>query len=394
MALPAERSRPDSRHEPLATLGDSLALFRMSTSASGFVGGTFDVGAYETERFYLLEVDANGRQRRAEVFAADRLGVAVARLYERYADLLPDGPARIRAAATARSVAAMLGRFDRDRYCGVLAPRCRVASTTGSSGRSHPRADPKLIVRGLRLLFEMADDRRCGVVDDILALQPDATPRAADQLWHRPRQRRRYERQFLQLWVFGADGLADAHRDFRRRSRRRGARPLRRADGRASGGASRGRAIPSCGEARAPGASERRDRERRPRRRRDRRPRRRRAAYPARRRVRVVDHTTGVTFDRQGALSSMRSLLRRPGSDAFSHEPLATLGDSLALFRVLTSASGFVGGTFDVGAYEISEISPDRGRRERTTTAGRGVRHRPTGRRRRAPVRALRRAPS
>ncbi|MGH9670631.1 MAG: hypothetical protein ACRD3A_11035, partial [Terriglobales bacterium] len=54
----------------------------------------------------LIEADAQGRHRRQEAFAADRLGDAVARLYERYADLLPDGPARARAAATARSVAA------------------------------------------------------------------------------------------------------------------------------------------------------------------------------------------------------------------------------------------------------------------------------------------------
>ena len=68
-----------------------------------------DVGAYEREAVGLEEVDSNGRQRRAEFFAADHLGDAVARLYERYAELRPDGPARARAAATARSVAALLG---------------------------------------------------------------------------------------------------------------------------------------------------------------------------------------------------------------------------------------------------------------------------------------------
>ncbi len=78
-------------------------------SASGFAGGKFDVGAYERDEIILIEVDAQGRRRRLEVFAADRLGDAVARLYERYAELLPDGPARDRAAATARSVAAVRG---------------------------------------------------------------------------------------------------------------------------------------------------------------------------------------------------------------------------------------------------------------------------------------------
>src|SRR5262249_34841545 len=51
-----------SRHEPLATLGDGLALCRWSTSASGFAGRTFDVGAYEREEITLVEVDAQGRR--------------------------------------------------------------------------------------------------------------------------------------------------------------------------------------------------------------------------------------------------------------------------------------------------------------------------------------------
>src|SRR5262249_5191781 len=84
--------------EPLATLGDSLALTRTSWSASATSGGRFDVGAYESSEIDLIEGDAQGRCRRREVFATDRLGDAIARLYQRYADLLPDGPARTRAA--------------------------------------------------------------------------------------------------------------------------------------------------------------------------------------------------------------------------------------------------------------------------------------------------------
>src|SRR5439155_11661812 len=96
------------RHEPLATLGESLALLRLSISASGVAGRKFDVGAYERELIVLSEID-----RRGELFAVDQLGAAVARLYELYAELLPDGPARVRAAATARSVVALLGPADR-----------------------------------------------------------------------------------------------------------------------------------------------------------------------------------------------------------------------------------------------------------------------------------------
>src|SRR5262249_49029517 len=84
---------PRCRLEPLATLGDLLALFRVSTSASRFVGGTFDVGAYQKEEIHLVEVDARGRCLGGEVFAVDQVGNAVVRLYERYAQLLPHRPA-------------------------------------------------------------------------------------------------------------------------------------------------------------------------------------------------------------------------------------------------------------------------------------------------------------
>src|SRR5262249_2263175 len=97
---------PRYEHEPLATLGDSLALCRASWSASGLAGGKFDVGAYEVERINLVEVDARGCRRRVESFAPERLGDAIGRLYERYADILPDGQARARGAATARSISA------------------------------------------------------------------------------------------------------------------------------------------------------------------------------------------------------------------------------------------------------------------------------------------------
>src|SRR5262249_62212201 len=112
---------PTYRHAPLATLGDSVALCLVTASAS-FAGGTFDVGAYEIETIALDEVDAQGRRRQAEHFAPHHLGDAVVRLYERYAELLPEGPARDRAAATARSVAGAFGPPDLDRYAAMLSP--------------------------------------------------------------------------------------------------------------------------------------------------------------------------------------------------------------------------------------------------------------------------------
>ena len=78
-------------HEPLATLGESLAVCRREG---------------ERDDLALIEVDANGRSVREEVFGAGRLGDALARLYERHAEQLPDGPQRARAAGTAHTIAA------------------------------------------------------------------------------------------------------------------------------------------------------------------------------------------------------------------------------------------------------------------------------------------------
>src|SRR5262249_32933763 len=108
------------RQECLATLGDSLALLRGSMSFSGLRGGEGDFGAVQRDELVLLEVDARGEQRRLELFACDRLRDAILRLYERYAELLPEGPARERAAATARSMDQWLRRSPD--FADALAP--------------------------------------------------------------------------------------------------------------------------------------------------------------------------------------------------------------------------------------------------------------------------------
>src|SRR5262249_49007132 len=163
---------PICRHEPLATLGDALALSRVSMSASGFTGGTFDVGAYERVQIVLAEVDARGHRRRAEAFAVDRLGDAVARLYERYAELLPGGPTRDRGAATARSVAAGVGPPPPiDPRGATLAPAMEFVDHRPLGFPSASGAEANL--RRIRSLFETAADVAFSV-DDILALRADA----------------------------------------------------------------------------------------------------------------------------------------------------------------------------------------------------------------------------
>src|SRR5262249_18929989 len=195
---------PTCRHEPLAALGDALALCVQSLSASGFAGRTFDVGPYEREAFALIEVDSNGRQQHSEYFAVDRLGDATVRLYERYAELLPDGPAHERAAATARSVAALLGPIDLDRWATAFAPGIEyVDNRTVGLGSVHG-ADA--LLRSSRAMLDLLEGV-AGRVDDILDLRSNAllfrwtsfgTDRTSGGI---------VERVVCQLGIFGADGL-------------------------------------------------------------------------------------------------------------------------------------------------------------------------------------------
>jgi hypothetical protein len=101
----AGAEEPTCRHEPLATLGASLGL-RLRIAASGTSHGRMDVGAYEKDEIHLVETDARARRCAGEDWAASRLGDAIARLYERHAELLPEGAGERR--GVARSVAAML----------------------------------------------------------------------------------------------------------------------------------------------------------------------------------------------------------------------------------------------------------------------------------------------
>src|SRR5439155_17398910 len=69
-----------------------------------------------------------------------------------------------------------------------------------------------------------------------------------------------------------------------------------------------------------------------------------------------LEHPTGATFDRRGSVFSLRSLLSARDPRC-RHEPLATLGDALALFRTSISAGGYAGGKLHGGAYEREEVT-------------------------------------
>src|SRR5262249_38909524 len=144
--------------EMLATLGNSLALWRNQMSASGFAGGTFDVGPYEREELVLCDVDARGRHRRSEIFGVDHRGNAIVRLYARYAELLPDGPARTRAAAIACSVA-LSRQYDADHFdgfarafaAGIESIDHRILGTWSAQG-------DQAVLQNFRSWFDLSND--------------------------------------------------------------------------------------------------------------------------------------------------------------------------------------------------------------------------------------------
>jgi class 3 adenylate cyclase len=204
------RSRdPSYRVEPLATLGPSLLLTRRLSGASGAASGHYDVGAYENEVISLLETDAAGMLRRQEVFAVHALGAGVARLYERHAELLPEGPERERAMATARSISGMAGPIDLERWQALWAPTYRVADHRMLGTWASQNAAEQL--HHYRLQLDLAPDF-AHRLEDVLALAPDAL--LVRETWYGTARDSggAFENLVCNLYVFGADGLV-AHVD-------------------------------------------------------------------------------------------------------------------------------------------------------------------------------------
>ncbi len=328
------------RHEPLATLGDGLALFRQAVSGSGAAGKSFDVGPFEFDNIMLFEVDARGSRRRLEIFATDRLGAAIARLYERYAELLPAGRERTRAAATARSVAGWLGPFDLERFGAAVAPAIDVIDhRTLGTWSAHGK---EAWLEHMRALVAVAE----GIVlrdDDVLGLRPGAL---LVQRVHRGTDRASggsYERAYLQLMAFDADGLVtrqelfDADRDgealarFDELTAESPPTPRRVRANLATANAARQDAAIAARDAGA-------------------------LATLVAGECDVLDHTIGIPYDRSGLLASWQSLLRAR-EPRYRHEPLATLGDVLALCRLSVSASGLATQKLDIGAYETEKMT-------------------------------------
>src|SRR5262249_61496954 len=117
------------------------------------------------EKLVIIEVDAEGQRRWGELFASNHLGDAVARLYERHAELLPDGPARTRAAAIARSAALSLQPYF-DRLAEAYAPSMEVVDHRTLGTWAAQGAEEFL--RHLRSLFDLAEEMALRHRDEVL----------------------------------------------------------------------------------------------------------------------------------------------------------------------------------------------------------------------------------
>src|SRR5262249_18177127 len=336
-----------SRTEPLAALGNSLALFRHAVSASGVARGSFDVGTYELDVVALVEADAQDRAVRAEVFAEDHLGQAIVRLYERHAELLPDSESRAPARPTARSAESPFDPFNID-IAGALHPEIEFLDHR-LIGFEPTRGAEQLLTR-LRTLETVATDVAVGI-DGVLSLRANGLLVSWTQRGTAREGGGTFETTFLLLWVFGPDGLATHQEIFP--SDREG-EAIARFDeltgelpptmpSRAVAQRNR-RVRPNAATANDAGIA---------------------AAIAAQdgdalatlfaESLENVEHPTGAVYHREGVLRGFRSLLAARDPQ-YRQEPLATLCDALALCRVSWGASGLVGGKFDVGAYETDGI--------------------------------------
>src|SRR5262249_753538 len=147
-----------------------------------------DVGGFAGEELDLVQTDAEGRAERIETFGVDHLADAVARLYELYADSLPDGPPRARPVAPARPLAPMLtAPLDADLSPAALGSGHRGGRppNVGNLVRAWSGRDaaaPPLLAR--------PQPRRGRAHRRHPRAAPRGVARAPDRLWHRPRRRR------------------------------------------------------------------------------------------------------------------------------------------------------------------------------------------------------------
>ncbi len=322
--------------EPLAILGDALALFRSVLSGSAASEQQFDVGPYEIRSLMLVEVGSLGRRRRTETFAEDHLGDAIARLYERYAELLPEGPARTRAAATARTVAVHMAPFDFERLATTFAADVAVVDhRTVGFGTLH---GAEQLRPALQAFLDLIDGFAWRAVD-VLALDADAflfryVGSGTERVGGLP-----YERTQLELMVFGADGSLARWERF---DVEQAAAALARFDALVGND----HPEPTLRRVRANAATAFRERMG--------------TAMSARdfdamsalvaNLREAASHELGQTLDREAVLKGLRAFSEQAEAPDLTHELLAVLGERLLLFRATIALAGYADEGLSFGA--------------------------------------------
>ncbi|HTO07323.1 MAG TPA: nuclear transport factor 2 family protein [Myxococcota bacterium] len=200
-----EEGASEVSYDSLASLGDSLTLGRQAYAFDGSSTRDLEFGPTTHESLVLVEVDERGRAVRSEVFMPQNLGDAIARLYERYAELAPDGPERARAAATARSVSALpwRGRLDLERYASSFSPEVRLLDhrTVGAGVVTGAEA----VTRAIRTLLELSAELSAQV-PRVIGVRPDALLALHVTFGRDLVSGGEFERSAVMLWQFGADG--------------------------------------------------------------------------------------------------------------------------------------------------------------------------------------------
>ena len=279
-------------HEPLATLGESLALCLGKTTFIGVMDDEFgDYGATNLDSFVVMETDARGLRKHTEFFAVDRLADAIARMYERYAGQQPEGTARDAAETVARATRAIFEAPEPERLAAVFARDVELVDRSSVGTWSARGRDAAL--RQFRSLLEVAG--RIEMRDyEILRIEPRASLVRRTHCGTDRVNGGSYETRFLLLMMFGSDGLVtrvewfDADRE---------AEALARFDALTAESARSKRRV----------RAERRDRERRSARSRGRRPRRGRLL----RRVRG-ERGVRASPDRRGVRPQRRAVQLAP----------------------------------------------------------------------------------
>jgi hypothetical protein len=190
--------------EPIASLGDRLALSRIRVAMAGAELRRMSLGEFEIDELTVATVDEHGRLVQIVGYPARRLGDALVALYERYAELV-GAEDRARATVTAASLKAMYGA---PHSVDVLRAALHADVVTIDH---RPGAPPPSRGAGalLRSTFDGAGVGSDIVVrvDDVLAAEPDRVVLLVSVVGRTSDEGGQFEVPSIRYITCGPDGL-------------------------------------------------------------------------------------------------------------------------------------------------------------------------------------------